>query len=178
MGTGRDWIEIARQQERKLTWLADTPGDLTGLVAGAEIEISAGRPHNGGTGVLGNHGAAEWSACRRARNRKIRLNEKRRAIDVQCLVYRNRTAGRESDSLGAERFAVIVQPDDAKKYHGPILPTHVPGILRIGLHPLPDSVHRHFFTRNDITIDQHATDRHVGVAIVSGVVEAQQGSVF
>src|SRR5260370_12694954 len=159
MGTGRDGIEVARQQERKLTRLADTPGDLTCLIAGAEIEIGAGRPDNGGTGVLGNHGAAEWRACVRARNRKISLNEKRRAIDVQCLVYRDGTAGREADSLGAKRLAVVIQPDDTKKYHRPILPTHVLGIVVIGLHPLPDSVARHFFARTAVALHQHTTDK-------------------
>src|SRR6267143_3911921 len=133
MAAGRDRIEIARQQERKLTRLTDTTGDLTCLIASSEIEIGAGRPDNGGTGVLGDHGAAEWRACVRARQRKIRLNEKRRAVDVQCLVDRNGTAGREADSLGAKRLAVVIQPDDTKEYHGPILPTHVLGIVRIGL---------------------------------------------
>src|SRR5260370_39024070 len=170
MGTGRARIEVARQEERKLTRLADTPGDLTCLIAGAEIEIGAGRPDNGGTGVLGNHGAAEGSACVRARQRQIRLDEKLRAVDVQCLVDRDGTAGREADALGAKRLAVVIKPDDTEKYYGPILPTHVLGIVRIGLHPLPDSGHRHFFTRNDVAIDQPATDRHVSVAPVSVVV--------
>src|SRR5258708_10633894 len=165
MGTGRDRIEIARQEERKLTGLADTPGDRPCLIAGAEIEIGAGRPDNGGTGVLGNHGAAEGSACVRARQRQIRLDEKRRAVDVQCLVDRDGTAGREADALGAKRLAVVIKPDDTEKYYGPILPTPVPGVIRISLHPLPDSMHRHFFTRNDTAIVQNATARQVRVAI-------------
>src|SRR5258708_29170931 len=102
MGTGRERIEVARQEERKLTRLADTPGDLACLIAGAEIKIGAGRPDNGGTSVLGNHGAAEWSACVRARQRKIGRNEKQRAVDLQCLVYRDSTACLDADSLRAQ----------------------------------------------------------------------------
>src|SRR6266446_1358292 len=153
MGTGRDRIEIARQQERKLTRLVDTPGDLTCLIAGAEIKIGAGRPDNGGTSVLGNHGAAEWSACVRARQRKIGRNEKRRAVDVQCLVYRDGTAGREADSLGAKRLAVVIGPDDAEKYHRPILPTHFLGIVRIRLDPLPFPAHRHASAPTDAALE-------------------------
>src|SRR5262249_45566694 len=92
ISTGRARIEIAGHPEPKPTRLADTPGDLTCFVAGAEIEISPGRPDNGGTSVLGNHGAAEWSACVGACNWKVRLDEKWRAIDMQCLVHRNGTA--------------------------------------------------------------------------------------
>src|SRR5260370_42686468 len=125
MGTGRDRIEIAWQQERKLTRLADTPGDLACLIAGAEIEIGACRPHNGGAGVLGNHGAAEWRACVRARQRQIRLNEKRRAVDVQCLVYRDGTASREADSLGTKRLPGVREPGATEKNHRPSFPAHV-----------------------------------------------------
>src|SRR5258708_36103330 len=47
MGTGRDRIEVARQQERQLTRLADTPGDLARLLAGAAIENCACRAPKG-----------------------------------------------------------------------------------------------------------------------------------
>ncbi len=125
-----------------------------------------------------NHGAAEWGACARAGKRKVRLDEKRRAIDVQRLVDRDRTAGRQWNSLGAERLSVFVQPDDTKKHHRAVLPAHVLGTIRIGLHPFADPLHRHFFARNDVVINQHSSDRHIRIAIVGIVVEAQHGAVF
>src|SRR5258708_33700252 len=105
MGTGRERIEVARQEERKLTRLADTPGDLACLIAGAEIEIGACRPDNGGTSVLGNHGAAEWRACVHPRPWEIRLNEKPPAVEGQCFVLRDGNARPEAGFFGGQRLA-------------------------------------------------------------------------
>src|SRR5579871_1217196 len=178
MGSGHNRIKVTRYQKRKPTRLAHASSRLTGLLPGTEIEIGAGRPYNGRTGVLGDHGAAEWDIRAPTGKRQIRFNEERRAIDVQRLVYGNRTTCRQRNSLSTKRLAVLSQPDDAEKHHGTVLPTHLLGFLRMGLHPLPDALHRHLFARNDIALDQHTAHRHVGIAVVSVVVDAQHGTVF
>jgi hypothetical protein len=45
-------------------------------------------------------------------------------------------------------------------------------------HPLPNALHRHFFARNEIALDEGATDRSKGVAVMRVVVDAQRRAVF
>src|SRR5436309_5254319 len=44
--------------------------------------------------------------------------------------------------------------------------------------PVVDALHRHLFARNDIALDQRASDRAIGIAIVGIVVDAQRGAVL
>src|SRR3989442_6107346 len=45
-------------------------------------------------------------------------------------------------------------------------------------HPLPNALHRHFFARNEIALDEGTTDRTKGIAVVRVVVDSQRRAVL
>src|SRR6516165_4157020 len=45
-------------------------------------------------------------------------------------------------------------------------------------HPVANALHRHFFARNEIPLDEHAPDRGIGVAVVRIVVDAKWDPVL
>ena len=52
------------------------------------------------------------------------------------------------------------------------------GALRVSVYPVTDSLERHLFARNDVTVDENPAERDEWVTIMSIVVDAQHGSVF
>jgi hypothetical protein len=94
------------------------------------------------------------------------------------LVDRDRAAGHQRNALGADRFAVVGQPGDAKEHVRAVGGAQLRRLVGIGGHPVPDPLHRHFLARNEIALDQHAPDRRVGKAVVRVVVDPQRGAVL
>src|SRR2546430_8325407 len=45
-------------------------------------------------------------------------------------------------------------------------------------HPLPNALHRHFFARNEIALDESTAGRGKGIAVVRVVVDAQRRAVL
>ena len=70
-----------------------------------------------------------------------------------------------------------VKPGLAEEHVGLVLPPQLLAVLRIGFHPLPDALHRHFFARHDLALDQELADRNVRMAVLRHVVQAQQLAV-
>ena len=106
---GLDRIDLARDQHGEAAGLAHAPGDPPRLIARAPVEIGARRPDDGGAGVLRHHQAAERRRRLGGLDRQVGFDEKRRAIDVQALVDRDRAPGGERHALRAERLAVLAQ---------------------------------------------------------------------
>ena len=158
--------------------IADAAGDARRLVAGAEIDVGARRPDDGRAGILREHEAAEFRRRLLVGDRQIGGDEERRAVDVQRTIDRNRAAGHQRHALAADRLVLGGKIGDAEEDVGFVLPPHVLGLVRIGLHPFADALHRHFVLGDDLAIDQHAADRRIGPAIMRIVVDAQNGAVF
>ena len=57
-------------------------------------------------------------------------------------------------------------------------PADLFGLVRIGLHPFADALHRHFVLGHDPAIDEHAADRRIWPAVMGIVIDAQNGAVF
>src|SRR5260370_81778 len=85
---------LERHHHHEATLLANAPGNRTGILAGAEVKVGAGRTDDRRAGVLRDHEATEivLGAC--AVDRQLRLDEKRRAVDVNA-IDRDRTARRQ-----------------------------------------------------------------------------------
>src|SRR5262245_64463734 len=45
-------------------------------------------------------------------------------------------------------------------------------------HPLPNALHRHFFARNEIALDERTADRTKGMAVVRFVVDSQRCAIL
>src|SRR5262249_49808126 len=119
-----------------------------------------------------------------AGERQAGLDEKRRTVHMQRLVDGNRASRRKRYALGADSLldldgvSFIVQPDDAEKDDGSVLAAYLLGALRIGAHPLTDSLRRHLLAGDDVALDENAADRDERIPVMGIVVDAQHGPVL
>src|SRR5262249_30676497 len=100
-----------------------------------------------------------------------------RAVDVN-LVDGDRATGHERDTPRAHGLTFVRQPGDAKEYVRAVGRAHLRCLVGIGGHPVADALHRHFFARDEIALDEHAPDGGIGVAVVGIVIDAQRRAVF
>src|SRR5207249_10286629 len=56
--------------------------------------------------------------------------------------------------------------------------TRIPRLVRVRCHPLSNALHRHFFARNEIALDEGTADRTKRVAVVRVVVDAQRRAIL
>src|SRR5262249_6123348 len=149
----------------------DAASELTCLIAGSKVDIRARRTDNGRAGILGDHQPSKTGAALVGSERQTGLDKKWGAVHMQRVVDGNRASRCKRYALGADRFPVIGQPNDPKKSEGWVLPQHFLGALWIGVHPFPDAIERDRLTRDDIALDENATDRHIRVSVVGSVVD-------
>jgi hypothetical protein len=86
---GRRWIDLSGHQHRKAALVPDPPRNMAGFLAGTKEEIGTRWPHNGRTGILGNHEPPIWARRFAAGNGEIGGNEKWRPVNVKRLIDRN-----------------------------------------------------------------------------------------
>ncbi|CCD96483.1 hypothetical protein BRAO375_600055 [Bradyrhizobium sp. ORS 375] len=111
-------------------------------------------------------------------DRQLAGDEERRAVDVQRLVDRDRAARRQRNALRPDSLVLLRQLHLAEEDVGAVHPAQLVGAFRILLHPVADALHRHLLARNDAALDQDATDRRVGMAVVGIVVDAHRRAVI
>src|SRR5262249_53744308 len=172
-----DHVELARKQHHKTAGVADASSDAGGLVAGAPIKVRARRPDDGRARILRDHQSAERRGRLRALDRQTRVDEKRRAVDMN-LVDRNGAAGHGRHTPGPDRFTLVRQPGDPKKYVRAVRRAHLRRLVGIGRHPVADALHRHFFPWHEIALDEYAPHRRIRVAVVCVVVDSQRRAVL
>src|SRR6266481_998456 len=93
-------------------------------------------------------------------------------------VDRNGPTRHQRHALGADRFALLRQSGNAEEYIGAVGSTHLCSFVRMRSHPLPNALHRHFFARNEIALDEGTADGSKGIAVMRVVVDAQRRAVF
>src|SRR3954464_2285382 len=94
------------------------------------------------------------------------------------LVHSNRASRIESNTLGTDWLIGLIESRNAEEDKSSVGPPHLARLVRVGMHPALDAVHRHFFARNEITLDQNTADSGVAVAVMAIVVEPKQRSIF
>ena len=97
---------------------------------------------------------------------------------MQRLVDRNRPARRQRHALRTHRFILVGEMHFAKEHVRPVLPPQFLGAVRVLIHPLPDLLHRHLLFGDDAAIDQDATDRRIGIAIMGVVIDAHGRAIL
>src|SRR4030081_1392282 len=103
LAASRHRIEALRHQDDEAHIVPEPAGHPPGLRARAEIEIGARRTYDRRSRVLRDHQPAKWRLRLLRLDRQFAFDKKWRAVDVQCLIDRDRSAGRQRDALRANR---------------------------------------------------------------------------
>src|SRR6195256_3996404 len=172
LAASRHRIEALRHQDDEAHIVPEPAGHPPGLRARAEIEIGARRTYDRRSRVLRDHQPAKWRLRLLRLDRQFAFDKKWRAVDVQCLVDRDRSARRQRDALRANRFILVRELHFAKEHVGPVLPPQFLGAVWILIDPFPDLLHRHLLFRDDAAVDQDASDRRIGISIMRVVIDA------
>src|SRR5262249_23622221 len=170
-------IELARNEHHEAAEMANAPGDATGLVAGAPIEIGARRSDDRRSRILRDHQALEGRGGLTALDRQIGFDEERRAVLVHP-VDGNGAAWRQRHALRADGLALVREPGDAEEYIGAVGGPHLCAFVRMRGHPAADALRRDRVTRDVVALDEHALDRTVRIAVVRIEADAQRRAVF
>src|SRR5262245_30976108 len=117
--------------------MANAPSNASGIIAGTPVEISAGRPDDGGARILSDHQAVERRTPVCAVERQTRFYEKWRAV-IMYAVDRDGATWRQWYALRADRLALVRQSSDTEEYIGPIARAYLCGLGWMRDHPIPN----------------------------------------
>ena len=81
-------------------------GELPSAVSGSPKDVGAGWTDNGRTGVLRDHQTVKAAARLFIGERQVGVDEKGRAVDMQCIVDSDGAPRRQRYPLGANRLAL------------------------------------------------------------------------
>jgi hypothetical protein len=82
------------------------------------------------------------------------------------VVDRDRAARRQRYTLRADRLVVFAERCLAEEHERLVEEPELAAFLGVRRHPLADLLHRHFFARVDVAIDQEFADGRVLVAVL------------